>query len=405
MTGRSSLVQQLRHRAGVLRWRIAPPKGAKGDAELHWWQTQWDPAVRAGELQGPDTLALSGDGAVADTYEGRRWQQARAEPRRVLSEAGIEDEGFFAGKVVLDIGSGPVGLPDALASTAAVSLSIEPLAERFAQAGLLLDSSAVYLSCPAEAMPLRSASVDVVISRNNLDHVDDPVKVLAEVKRVLRPGGAFILNVDIDHSPTVTEPHRIDLASLRAWLVPLTIEREQLWPHSHGMDGRAVVLVAMKPRPSVRSNAYLTRSQQLDRSSVEHATKETAMGLSDSRVETVIAVSDLDRARRFYGEQLGLGPGTDEADGVRYHCGEGTAVFVYLSVDNAGTSTATVAGWFLDDFDATLDELATRGITLEQYDQPGLKTDERGVFDAGRFRAVWVRDPDGNTMAITEASG
>jgi catechol 2,3-dioxygenase-like lactoylglutathione lyase family enzyme len=116
-------------------------------------------------------------------------------------------------------------------------------------------------------------------------------------------------------------------------------------------------------------------------------------------------VSDLDRARRFYGEQLGLGPGTDEADGVRYHCGEGTAVFVYLSVDNAGTSTATVAGWFLDDFDATLDELATRGITLEQYDQPGLKTDERGVFDAGEFRAAWVKDPDGNILALTQARG
>ncbi len=246
MTRGSGLVHQLRHHAGVLRWRIAPPKHAKGDSELRWWRTEWDPAIRAGELQGPDTLALSGDEAVADSYEGRRWQQARAEPRRVLREAGIEDDQFFAGKVVLDIGSGPVGLPDALASMAAVSLSVEPLAERFAAAGLLLDSAAVYLSCTAEAMPLRSASVDIVISRNNLDHVDDPVKVIDEVKRVLRPGGTFILNVDVDHTPTVTEPHRITLESLRRWLAPLGIEREETWAHSHGMDGHAVVVVARK---------------------------------------------------------------------------------------------------------------------------------------------------------------
>jgi hypothetical protein len=43
-------------------------------------------------------------------------------------------------------------------------------------------------------------------------------------------------------------------------------------------------------------------------------------------------------------------------------------------------------------------------VVFEQYDQPGIETDERGVFDAGRFRAAWVTDPDGNTLAITEVS-
>jgi hypothetical protein len=49
-----------------------------------------------------------------------------------------------------------------------------------------------------------------------------------------------------------------------------------------------------------------------------------------------------------------------------------------------------------------MNELASRGVVFEQYDQPGIKTDERGIFDAGAFRAAWVKDPDGNTMAITE---
>jgi len=129
------------------------------------------------------------------------------------------------------------------------------------------------------------------------------------------------------------------------------------------------------------------------------------MGLSDHTVEAAMAVSDLDKARRFYEDQLGLVPGETEEQGVRYPCAEATGIFIYFSPENAGRSPATLAGWSVDHLDQTMDELASRGVVFERYDQPGLKTDERGVFDAGRFRAVWVRDPDGNTMAITEASG
>jgi hypothetical protein len=98
-------------------------------------------------------------------------------------------------------------------------------------------------------------------------------------------------------------------------------------------------------------------------------------------------------------------PGEEEQEGVRYPCANGTRIFVYLSPENAGKSSATLAGWFVDDLDETMDELVSRGVLFEQYDQPAIKTDERGVFDAGRFRAAWVKDPDGNTMALTEVSG
>jgi catechol 2,3-dioxygenase-like lactoylglutathione lyase family enzyme len=128
------------------------------------------------------------------------------------------------------------------------------------------------------------------------------------------------------------------------------------------------------------------------------------MGLSDCRVEALLAVSDLDKAKRFYEDQLGLVAGEDEGEAVRYPCAQGTGINVYLSVENAGMSRATLAGWFVDDLDQTMDELSSRGVVFEQYDQPGLKTDDRGVFDAGRFRAAWTRDPDGNTIAFTEVS-
>ena len=129
------------------------------------------------------------------------------------------------------------------------------------------------------------------------------------------------------------------------------------------------------------------------------------MGLSDCRVEALVAVSDLDRAKRFYEHQLGLVPGEEEEEAVRYPCAEGTGINVYLSSENAGKSPATLAGWFVDDLDQTMADLASRGVVFEQYDQPGLKTSERGVFDAGRFRAAWAKDPDGNTIAFTELSG
>jgi catechol-2,3-dioxygenase len=128
------------------------------------------------------------------------------------------------------------------------------------------------------------------------------------------------------------------------------------------------------------------------------------MALSDCRVQAVLAVSDLDRAKGFYERQLGLVPGDEDEQGVTYPCADGTAIFIYLSPGNAGKSQATLAGWFVDDLDQLMDELASRGVVFEHYDQPGIKTDERGVFDSGRFRAAWVKDPDGNTLALTEDS-
>lgn len=175
-------------------------------------------------------------------YVGRRWQQARAEVRRVLHEAGIDDQRFFEGKVVVDIGPGPLGFPDAC--PARVSIGVEPLAEQYAEHGLLLaNSPALYLSTGAENVPLAAHSVDVVLARNSLDHVDDPDQVLREVQRLLRPGGTLILNFEVDHTPTATEPHILQLEWVRNALSELTIVREQPLDYSYGGDGHGVILV------------------------------------------------------------------------------------------------------------------------------------------------------------------
>jgi catechol 2,3-dioxygenase-like lactoylglutathione lyase family enzyme len=126
------------------------------------------------------------------------------------------------------------------------------------------------------------------------------------------------------------------------------------------------------------------------------------MGLSDYPVEAALAVSNLARAREFYEGQLGLDVADADDQGVRYRCGRGTGIFIYLSPANAGRSPATSAGWLVEDLDTTMTALESKGIAFARYDQPELKTDERGVFAGPGFRAAWLEDPDGNTLAVTE---
>ena len=124
------------------------------------------------------------------------------------------------------------------------------------------------------------------------------------------------------------------------------------------------------------------------------------MNLSDSRVEPTIAVSDMARAKEFYEGKLGLSGGDDQPDGGHtYPCGDGTRIHVYPSPGNAGKSGATLAGWLVDDVETTVDELTANGVTFEQFGEP-FNTDEKGIAKLGDIAIAWLKDPDGNTLAI-----
>jgi hypothetical protein len=125
------------------------------------------------------------------------------------------------------------------------------------------------------------------------------------------------------------------------------------------------------------------------------------VGLRDQFVQPAIAVSDLARAREFYERRLGLTEPVEEPGGVRYTCGRGSQLFVYESPTTAGRAEHTVAGWYVDDLDVVMRDLTGRGVTFERYAE-GTPTDDDGVFVADGFRAAWVRDPDGNTLAFQE---
>jgi catechol 2,3-dioxygenase-like lactoylglutathione lyase family enzyme len=120
--------------------------------------------------------------------------------------------------------------------------------------------------------------------------------------------------------------------------------------------------------------------------------------LESATMHATIAVTDLDRAKEFYGGTLGLAPKEERSDGVVYESG-GTWVLVYPS-RFAGTNQATSMTFEVSDVEAVVEELVGRGVAFEQYDFPGLKTDARGIAEIQGERGAWFKDPDGNIIAV-----
>src|SRR5213082_4087626 len=101
--------------------------------------------------------------------------------------------------------------------------------------------------------------------------------------------------------------------------------------------------------------------------------------LGTAPIRAYIPVSNLQRARRFYEQTVGLEPGEEYGGGVIYRCG-GTEVFMYPT-PNAGTSKASQAFWQVEDIEKEVAELIARGVKFEKYDMPGI--DEKGISTAG----------------------
>jgi catechol 2,3-dioxygenase-like lactoylglutathione lyase family enzyme len=130
--------------------------------------------------------------------------------------------------------------------------------------------------------------------------------------------------------------------------------------------------------------------------------------LARGRVATRLPAQDLDRARRFYAEQLGLEPVDERPGGLLYRCG-GTDFALFRS---AGTSpgTFTQMGWEVDDIETVVSQLQQRGVVFEEVDLPGFRT-KNGIAEIdGNYpsknargeRAAWFRDSEGNLLGIGE---
>jgi SAM-dependent methyltransferase len=190
----------------------------KGCHEIDWWVNTWVPTMKSrGYWDQPGILGP--DDWVRPTYAEARRQEARGQVLRVVRLAGQSDD-FLDGKAVLEIGPGPLGMLEM--SGAAEKFAIDPLAAEYRMAGLLLegDHGVTWFSQGAETIPLPGERVDVVIAFNSLDHVDDIDVVAGEIRRVLRRGGALLLNVELEHEPTPTEPFTITADDVRQRLFP-----------------------------------------------------------------------------------------------------------------------------------------------------------------------------------------
>jgi len=113
-----------------------------------------------------------------------------------------------------------------------------------------------------------------------------------------------------------------------------------------------------------------------------------------------IPVADVDRARKFYEEKVGLKPKEEYAGGVIYECGKGSRVFMYPS-PGAGTSQASTAFWAVDDVEAEVAELKARGVVFEEYNTPKIKT-VNSIATAGGAKTAWFKDSEGNILAVSQ---
>jgi len=122
--------------------------------------------------------------------------------------------------------------------------------------------------------------------------------------------------------------------------------------------------------------------------------------LGEHLITPVLLATDLAATREFYHDKLGLEILTENENAITFKCGGGT----HLDVTKSTVGTAdsqTQASWQVNDIRAEVAELRARGVKVEDYDMPGLKTED-GIADIGFAWAAWVTDPGNNALGILQ---
>jgi catechol 2,3-dioxygenase-like lactoylglutathione lyase family enzyme len=127
--------------------------------------------------------------------------------------------------------------------------------------------------------------------------------------------------------------------------------------------------------------------------------------LSDGRVAPRLPAQDLERARAFYAEKLGLEPTEERPGGLRYQLGNGE--FVLFESAGAPSGEHTQMAVEVEDLESTVAELRSRGVVFEEYDFPGLSTTDGIAEIEGNYpskgsgeRGAWFRDSEGNMIGL-----
>jgi catechol 2,3-dioxygenase-like lactoylglutathione lyase family enzyme len=122
--------------------------------------------------------------------------------------------------------------------------------------------------------------------------------------------------------------------------------------------------------------------------------------LGEHPITPVLLAKDLAAAREFYHDRVGLEILTEGDDAIVFQCGGGT----HLDVTKSTVGTAdeqTQASWQVQDLRAEVAELRSREVEVQDYDMPGLKTED-GIADLGFAWMAWIIDPGGNALAMMQ---
>ena len=124
--------------------------------------------------------------------------------------------------------------------------------------------------------------------------------------------------------------------------------------------------------------------------------------MDNATVTANIPAADLERARAFYADKLGLTP-TQELPGIMllYRTAAGSTFSVYQT-EYAGQAGHTIAQWHVADVDAAVRDLQSRGVTFEHYDMPGVEWNNDVASMAGMGKAAWFKDSEANILCIDD---
>lgn len=125
--------------------------------------------------------------------------------------------------------------------------------------------------------------------------------------------------------------------------------------------------------------------------------------LNNSKVTANVPAMDLERARRFYADMLGLTPADENPGGLVYTTGGGTTFFLYQT-EYAGQAGHTIAQWHVTSVADEVRDLKAKGLEFEHYDMPGVTWDGDVATIEGMGSAAWFKDSEGNIMCLDDAT-
>jgi catechol 2,3-dioxygenase-like lactoylglutathione lyase family enzyme len=195
--------------------------------------------------------------------------------------------------------------------------------------------------------------------------------------------GRIILNLHVDDAKTMVT--HLDGLGV-SWVAELELRTDAWFATLRDPDGNFVQVIEL-------TDAYW-------------AARGRPSALSRARVTARLPAQDLQRARRFYAEVLGLTPAEERPGGLRYECAAGS--FSLFESTGKPSGEHTQLAFQVDDLDAVVHELRGRGAVFEEYDGPGLRTVDGIAHVQGNYRstgasgerAAWIRDSEGNLIGI-----